>query len=226
MLIEMGSASMFHAIANKKGFTLTELLVAMVLSGVVMASIGYMYHTQQKSYLVQENLAAAQQNIRSAMYFMEREIRMAGCDPTDTGNIGITNADANTISFTLDITNTAGTGDPDGSTGGPNENITYVLGDGDGDGDNDLLRIGNLIAENIDALDFVYLDIDSNPTGVIDNIRTVQVSVVARTGRADQGYTDTRSYTNQQGTTILAAQNDHLRRKQLDTTIKLRNTNK
>ncbi|MBN1227962.1 MAG: PilW family protein [Deltaproteobacteria bacterium] len=216
---------MFHALANKRGFTLTELLVAMGLSAIVMAAIGYMYHTQQKSYLVQENLAAAQQNLRSAMYFMEREIRMAGCDPTQNANPkpGILTANNNTINFTLDITNTAGTGNPDGLVDGPNENVTYSLGDGDGDGDNDLLRTGNLLAENIDALDFVYLNSAGTPTATFAQIQSVQVTIVARTGRADPGYTDTNDYRNQQGTIILAAQNDRFRRKQLDTTIKLRN---
>jgi type IV pilus assembly protein PilW len=209
---------MFHSLSNKGGFTLTELLVAMALSGVVMASIGYMYYTQQKSYLAQEQLAAAQQNLRSAMYFMERDIRMAGCDPTEKSNAGIGTAGANTIAFTSDLN-----GDTD--TGDTNESVSYSLADNDGDGDNDLLRNGNLIAENIDALDFVYLDINSNPTGVMNDIRTVQVSVVAKTGRADPGYTDTRIYTNQRGQTILGAQNDRFRRKQLDATIKLRNTN-
>lgn len=217
---------MFHTLTNKRGFTLTELLVAMALSAVVMASIGYVYYTQQKSYLVQENLAAAQQNLRSAMYFMEREIRMAGCDPTQNANARILTAADNTITFTLDITNTSGTGNPDGLTDGPNENVTYSLADNDGDGDNDLLRNGNLIAENIDALDFEYLDIDSNPTAGTDEMRSIQITIVARTGRADQGYTDTNPYYNQRNELILAAQNDRFRRKQLDATIKLRNPKK
>jgi len=196
---------------NDRGFTLTELLVAMALSAVVMASIGYVYYTQQKSYLVQENLAAAQQNLRASMYSMERDIRMAGCDPTEKSGAGIGTAGTNTIAFTSDLNGDRDTGDTD-------ENVTYSLGDGDGDGDNDLLKNGNLLAENIDALDFVYL-----PTATISQIRSVQVTVVAKTGRADPGYTDSGDYRNVQGTVILAAQNDRFRRKQLDATIKLRN---
>lgn len=207
---------MFHTLTNKRGFTLTELLVAMALSAVVMASIGYVYYTQQKSYLVQENLAAAQQNIRTAMYFMERDIRMAGCDPTENAGAGIGTAGTNTIAFTSDLNGDRDTGDTD-------ESVTYSLADNDGDGDNDLERNSNLIAENIDALNFVYLDIDSNPTADPDAMRTIQISIVAKTGRADPGYTDTRIYTNQRGQTILGAQNDRFRRKQLDVTIKLRN---
>jgi len=212
---------MFHALNNKRGFTLTELLVAMGLSAVVMASIGYVYYTQQKSYLVQENLAAAQQNLRSAMYFMERDIRMAGYDPTLKAGAGITIFNIAEVQFTKD----------DGT--GTIETIRYVLtndADEDGIADGSPCNIGRdsggglqSIAESIDALNFVYLKSDGGIALNPNEIRTIQITIVARTGRADQGYTDTRTYKNQQEATILAAQNDRFRRKQLDTTIKLRN---
>jgi type IV pilus assembly protein PilW len=234
---------------NNKGFTITELLVAMALSAVVMASIGYVYYTQQKTYIAQEQIAAAQQNLRTSLFFLEREIRMAGCNPSQstTITVGITTANNNTITFDADTGGGESDGidnDSDGSVdeadeafyagGGADGPITYSLGDGDGDGDNDLLRNGNLLAENIDALDFVYLTGASppvvlNPGGGnvnaanIPQIRSVEVTVVARTDRADPGYIDTRIYTNQRGTVILAAQNDRLRRRQIDTTVKCRN---
>ncbi len=241
---------MLDTLSRKGGFTITELLVAMVISGIVMAGIYTTYYTQQKSYATQEQVVAMQQNLRAATYFMEREIRMAGCDPTQNANAGVATANSNTINFTLDITGGESDGVDndndgvtdeadeeeygDGDTGDTNENVTYALGDGDGDGDNDLLRNGNIVAENLDAVNFVYLDeastqIDDdgngNVTTSISEIRSVQITVVARTDREDlqHKYTDTSSYTNQQGTVILAAQNDHFRRRLLTTTIKCRN---
>ena len=210
---------------NENGFTLVELLVAMAISVIVMASIGYVYYTQQKSYVAQEQISAMQQNLRAAMYYMEREIRMAGFDPTQSNTPGIQTASPNTMRFTLDITDDTDTGPPDGDTGDANEDITYSLADNDGDGDNDLERNGNLIAENIDALDFVYLDADGNITGTIADIRSVQVTIVARVGKPDPGYTNTNAYFNQQDAVnpILPAQNDSFRRRRLTTTIKCRN---
>ncbi len=218
---------------NKQGFTLVELLVAMGISGVVMAGIYTVYYSQQKSYIAQEQIVAMQQNLRAAMFYMEREIRMAGCDPTQNANPptpGIQDIgwDAGEnrytfFSFTLDITNTAGTGNPDGLVDGPNEDVSYALADNDGDGDNDLERNNNLIAENVDDLDFVYIDQDGNPTANISQIRSVQVTIVARTGRGDPGYTNTTIFRNQQLTIVLPAQNDNLRRRRLTTTIKCRN---
>lgn len=206
---------------NNKGFTLTELLVAMGLSAVVMASVGAIYYQQQKSFLVQEQLAGAQQNVRAAMYFMERDIRSAGCDPTKKIDPapGIQTANSNAISFTTD---------PDGNE--TTETITYSLDTVD----DQIERNNQPLAENIDALNFVYLDGASPPTVLDDDgfgnvvasrplIRSVQVTVVARTGRADPGYTDTRIYTNLQGQTILGVQNDSFRRRTLSTTIACRN---
>jgi len=221
---------MFRILRDKRGFTLTELLVAMGLSAVVMASVGSIYYQQQKSFLVQEQIASAQQNLRTSMYFMEREIRSAGYDPTQNANTAIQVANNNSITFQADI-------DGDAVIGG-GETITYSLYDSGGDGDTDLGRNtggGNQpLAENIDALDFVYLDGASPPnvldddgmgnvTTNIDQIRSVQVTVVARTGRADPGYTDTQIYTNLQGQTILGVQNDNFRRRTLSTTIACRN---
>jgi len=208
---------------NEDGFTLVELLVAMAVSVIVMASIGYVYYTQQKSYVAQEEMSAMQQNLRAAMYYMEREIRMAGFDPTQSDTPGIQTASPNTMRFTLDITDDTDTGPPDGDTGDANEDITYSLADNDGDGDNDLERNGNLIAENIDALDFVYLDSNGAPTVSISNIRSVQVTIVARTGKGDPGFTNNTTYLNQQGTTIYTAPGDNKRRRRLTTTIKCRN---
>ncbi|MBW2005450.1 MAG: prepilin-type N-terminal cleavage/methylation domain-containing protein, partial [Deltaproteobacteria bacterium] len=208
---------------NKQGFTLVELLVAMAISGVVMAGIYSVYYSQQKSYVAQEQMAAMQQNLRAAMYVMEREIRMAGCDPTRKANAGITAANATSVSFTEDIRGDAEGSDPDGVTDDPNEAIAYSLDDNDGDGDNDLERNSNLIAENIDALNFVYLDEDGNPTATLSEITSIQVTIVARADRADPGYTDTNAYYNQADLEILSAQNDGFRRKRLTTEVKCRN---
>jgi type IV pilus assembly protein PilW len=219
---------MKHEISNQ-GFTLTELLVAIAISSIVAAGIYSTFYSQQKSYLAQEQIAAMQQNLRGAMHILGRDIRMAGYNPTGFSTAGIQTAQATSIRFTMDVTNDAGTGIPDGDTGDPNEDITYALVDLDGDGDTDLGRNdvnggGNhRIAENIDALDFVYLDKDGNPTTTPSEIRAVQASVLARTDRRDQGYHNTNIYENQQGTSVFTPAGDSFRRRLLTEEFKCRN---
>ncbi len=214
-----------------QGFTLVELLVAMALAGVVSAAIYSTYHTQQKSYLIQEQLTAMQQNLRAAMFYMAREIRMAGLNPTRTRstNFGVTNATSNRFRFTLDLNRDGDT--IDGATNDPNEIVDYKLDDSDADGvDDELDRNSRTVSENIDALNFVYLGAngvplaDPVPLNSLTDIRSVEVTIVARTGRADPGYTDTNDYRNKQGNIIFTpAAGDNFRRKVLTTQIKCRN---
>jgi type IV pilus assembly protein PilW len=213
---------MVHEKKSIYGFTLVELMIAMVISAIVMAAIYSVYYTQQKSYLAQEQVAAMQQNLRAGMSIMTRDIRMAGYDPNGTYNAGMTTGASNLISFTREA-----------DSGTTVETIQYEIYDSLGDGINDLGRRlnGNLdpIAEHIDALDLVYLDgnggILSTPLsgGDLSLVRSVQVTMVARAGRGDPGFVNNDDYRNQQGTTVFTAPGDNIRRKVLSRQIKCRN---
>ena len=61
-----------------QGFTLVELLVAMFITLVVMGAIFLTFKSQQDSYVIQDQITATQQNLRSAMYMLTRDIQMAG----------------------------------------------------------------------------------------------------------------------------------------------------
>jgi len=184
----------------------------MAIGLVVMAAVSMTFRSQQKSYLVQEQVAAMQQNLRAAMFCMEREIRMAGYDPTFNTNATITTASANNLEFNLDLD-----GNGELSTGDPNEEIRFNL-----TANRELGRAvwgGGLvpIAENIDAVNFVYLrgdgtQLDDDGAGNVTinspNIRAVEITLVARTGRGDRGFQNSTVYTNQQGTAIFSVDTD------------------
>jgi prepilin-type N-terminal cleavage/methylation domain-containing protein len=63
---------------NRKGLTLIELLIAMVIVGVLVAGIYRTFVSQQHTYTVQEQVVDMQQNVRMGINQMVREIRMAG----------------------------------------------------------------------------------------------------------------------------------------------------
>jgi type IV pilus assembly protein PilW len=180
---------------NNKGFTLIELLVAMAISGIVMAGVYSVYYSQQKSYIAQEQIAVMQQNLRAAMLFMEREIRMAGCDP---GGDAIDFADwdisGSSFTFTLDIHDGVDNdgdgrvdeddemGNVDGATDDTNEEITYSLYTSDG-----IQKLGRNagtnqpVAENIISLNFTYLDGDNNVTTSASAVRSVEITLEVAT---------------------------------------------
>jgi type IV pilus assembly protein PilW len=201
---------------GEQGFTLIELLIVCAMTGVIMGAVYSTYLSQQKTYVVQEQVAAMQQNIRSAMSFMEHEIRMAGCDPSGNAGAGIVTAGANTLQFTMDVTGSA-TNQYDADVLDADENITYTLAGGN------LTRNGVVIAEDIDALDFAYLNSSRTETASLGLVRSIQVSILARAGRADRDYSNGVTYRNKQNRVIFGPANDNFRRRLLSLEIKSRN---
>ena len=244
---KLGIGIMKKTDGRKQGFTLLELLVGMVVFGIVIGAVYSTYYTQQRSYVVQTEISHMEQNLRAAILLMATEIRMAGCDPTGAASrAGILDLDNcwdpiaerfTSITFAMDLRGQEIDDPPDGDTSDPDENIHYALYDSDEDGVNDALGRDagsgmELVAENIDALDFVYLDengavIDLNENGAVTNntgdIRSVQISIVARTEKPDPNYVNTNVYKNQQGKTIFGPPNDHYRRRLLTLEVRCRN---
>ncbi len=65
---------------NKKGITVIELLVGLVICAIVIAAIYRVFTAQSNAYVVQDQVVEIQQNIRSAMEIIVRDLRMAGFD--------------------------------------------------------------------------------------------------------------------------------------------------
>ena len=164
---------------SPNGFTLIELLVAMAITGIVAGAIYTAFQSQQKSYLIQEQVAEMQQNLRAAMDIMVREIRMAGYSQGASG-FGITDIRPRDINNNVDITVT-GNGafeftadfDDNGTLSG-GETVSFSVYDSPvaaPDGINDLGRNSGggrqLVAENIEALGFAYA-FDADGDGILD----------------------------------------------------------
>ncbi len=250
---------------NSAGFTLIEILIAMTISGMVMTGIYQAYVQQMRVNNTQNQVVDMQQNVRVAMYFMERDIRLAGLDPSGLADSGIDVASADAITISLDITGGEADGidnDRDGTVDEAGEwydripeQLTYALSnDANQDGVNDalqgvnnnpchLLRNGQRLASNIDALNLVYLGIDDTVAGCLENcllvnptteeerrnIRAVQITLIARAGETIPGlsvpFTDANTYSNQPiaGNIILPVQNDGFRRVRHVSEVKCRN---
>jgi len=167
-------------ISKEHGSTLIEILITMAITGIVSAAIFTSFQSQQKSYVVQENVAAMQQNLRAGRSMMVREIRMAGYDRQSIGGLGILNIRPKDINNNIDLT-MSGNGaiqisadfDDDGVLGG-GETISFSIADSpisSPDGNPDLTRNNGggrqALAENIQALGFAYA-FDADDDGILD----------------------------------------------------------
>lgn len=208
-----------------KGFTLVELLIALAISGLLMSGVYTAFKTQQDSYLTQEQVAEMQQSMRAGLYMMTRDIRMAGYDPRNSLNAGITLATVSQFGFSRD------------EDGGGNtlETITFGFDNANDTDNNGIADAGSAqlerdvnaggfqpLAENIHALEFRYLDSDGNATATLADIRSIQISILARARQSDRNYTDTNTYQTASNT-VWGPFNDNFRRRFQITTVNLRN---
>jgi type IV pilus assembly protein PilW len=67
------------------GFTIIEIMIALLLSVLLLAGVGQVYLSSKQSYRTAENVARLQESSRFAMDILSKELRMAGfspCPPT------------------------------------------------------------------------------------------------------------------------------------------------
>jgi prepilin-type N-terminal cleavage/methylation domain-containing protein len=67
-----------YRVANHHGFTLVEMLVVLAIFGVVMAALYTIFVSSNRLYLAQEEVVGAQQEARTALEIIGRQVRMAG----------------------------------------------------------------------------------------------------------------------------------------------------
>ena len=171
---------------NHGAFSLIEVMVAMAIFSIIMAGVIAAFHTQLQLNSSQQSVSAMQQNARTAMYFMTKELMMAGFDPTGRAGTGIKPAADrhDTVTLSMDITGGESDGvdnDGDGKTDTP---LEADFGDGKTDDSNEVitysLKNGQLtrasgkgspqaLAENIDVLDLEYFGLDPLNPDCIDD---------------------------------------------------------
>jgi len=69
---------------KQRGFSLTELMVAMVIGLIILAGVSSVMVSNKKTYTAQDSLARLQENARAAMLIMTRDLRNVGywgCNP-------------------------------------------------------------------------------------------------------------------------------------------------
>jgi prepilin-type N-terminal cleavage/methylation domain-containing protein len=150
---------------KNRGFTLVEMVLVLAISTIVLAAMYSVFTIANKNFTTQNAAANVQQNLRSAIGLMARDVRHAGLDPTGSDNFGIVHAGEKKICITMDSID-SGSGDFNGIVDEANfEKITYEFKD-DLDPKQAVQTLYELtpsanaavLISNIEELKFAYFD--------------------------------------------------------------------
>lgn len=154
-------------ITTQKGFSLTELMVVVAITGVVSTAIMGFFISQQRSHTGQEQVSFIQQNARAGLGVMSRELRMGGFDPQRSGIMVFQDPGKSTITFHIDLNEDGDLTFVDPSDGAtkddPGEEIIYSFDAAKFE----LERNGQVMAEGIEKMAFAFA-YDSDDNGVLE----------------------------------------------------------
>ena len=183
---------------SDRGFTLVELMIAMAVGLVLLGAMYGVFTMHNKIFGTQEQIAEMQQNARTAMDMMTREIRMAGYNPTGAPFDGITySASQLQVKADLDGNETiAGQENIIYKHDSANYQITRNIGSGD-----------QPLIENVQTFTFDYLDSTGSATPTSANIRQIRITITARTARPDPDYAPNSGYRTYTLTSVITPRN-------------------
>ncbi|CAN2039895.1 type IV pilus assembly protein PilW [Candidatus Magnetomoraceae bacterium gMMP-15] len=184
---------------KNQGFTLVEFMIAMTIGLILLELISSTFFSQRKTYDVQQNVAGMVRTARAVMDIMSREIRMAGYDPTGAGFDGIV-YDTEKLKISADLNG-------NGSTDDIFENITYFYDNINFEITKNTGTNVQVLAENIQLFDFVYLDDDGNETTSAQSIRQIKITIITRTASPDPDYPDNNGYRTKKFISYVKARN-------------------
>jgi type IV pilus assembly protein PilW len=181
-----------HCLKLKKteGFTLTELMVSMAIGMAMLAAVTTTFMLQTKIYNAQQQINEMEQNARGVLDVITRELKMAGYKPNGGSFSGVTYS---TTQLMIQTDLDASGGISTSTTA--NEQITYAY---DSTNKQITRAVGTggalVLADNITAFTFSYLDSTGASTTTSANIRQVSISITARTANPDPNYTSNGGY--------------------------------
>ena len=170
---------------NKKGFTAVELLVSLAILSVTLGSIYSLYMSFIRTCTTEGVKVHIQQGVRSSLDMMIRDIRLAGLDPTGSDDFGIVAVTPQRIQFMADRDMDGEVDSADITDGIDETDMEYVAYEYDGNSvvkmslykANGTLELSDTMVENVTDLSFEYFNSDDDTTSVLEDIRTVEITM-------------------------------------------------
>jgi prepilin-type N-terminal cleavage/methylation domain-containing protein len=155
---------------KEKGFTIIELLVALVIFSMVIGGTYRVFVSQSRAYTVQDRVVENQQSIRSSMEVLLADLRMTGFDSDSlSSNINITTPiipgmSQVTVDYEFDNTTRYSIRYwRDAASQTLKRQLTAIKDNGSSVADPE-----EILLENVEELNFTY-GVDTNDDGAMDN---------------------------------------------------------
>jgi len=173
------------------GFTLTEMMVAITIGMIVIASVTGTFTAQTRQNNAEEQISQLHQNVRGALDLITRDLMQAGYKAPGGSVTGVSysttqlliQADLNANS-TIDTSNTS------------LEYIVYAYDSANKQITRQLGTSGtaDVVADNITSFTFNYYDANGATTTSSSSIRKLTVSINGQTTKPDPNYSSNNEY--------------------------------
>ena len=173
------------------GFTLTEMMVAITIGMIVIASVTGTFTAQTRQNNAEEQISQLHQNVRGALDLITRDLMQAGYKAPGGSVTGVSysttqlliQADLNANS-TIDTSNTS------------LEYIVYAYDSANKQITRQLGTSGtaDVVADNITSFTFNYYDANGTTTTSSASIRKLTVSISGQTAKPDPSYSSNSGY--------------------------------
>lgn len=192
-------------VKNHRGFTLIELMVAMLIGLFVVGATVTLLDFSGRTYRAQERVVDVQQDARAALEIMASDIRMAAFNPRRGAGANIISASEGRLAFQMD-SNMSNDLEQEFPLGESYEELLVYLYDAEKrvirrnvNPDPEELEAGaQPLASNVSQLRFAYFDENGDaleaPVAAPGDIRRVRISVTCEQ-RDDKGGLFSRTLT-------------------------------
>jgi len=180
---------------NKKGFTAVELLISLAILSMTLGSVYSLYMSFIRTCTKEGVKVKLQQNVRSSLDMMIRDIRLAGLDPEGTGDFGIIAVTPQSIRFTADRDMDGELDSPNAADGIAEPDLEHMAYEFDGSGilkmslykSDGTLEISDILVDDVTGLTFSYYNSDDVTTSNLDDIRTVGIEITIKKNSGRDG---------------------------------------
>lgn len=183
--------------SSKKGFTAVELLISLAILSITLTSVYGLYMSFIRVQTKEGAKIRVQQNVRSSLDMMVRDIRMVGLDPELSGVFGIVPPlDSQRLKFTVDRDMDGLLDEPNEADGIDDSDLEYMEYAYDGSDSVEMIlrksdgteEMRATLVDDVTDLTFSYFDADDAATSMAEDVRTIEIRMTIRrpAGRAGE----------------------------------------